>query len=129
MNELTIIYQDGRLLVDSRQVAEMVTKEHSNLMRDIRGYIEVLNGPDSILKAGEFFIESVYMDKQKQERPCYLLTKKGCELVANKLTGEKGVLFTAAYVNKFNEMEQLEGQVKPMSQLKISSSCPSSCWP
>ncbi|MFP3468412.1 hypothetical protein SB754_23245, partial [Leifsonia sp. SIMBA_070] len=27
-------------------------------------------------------------------------------MVANKLTGEKGVLFTAAYVTKFEEIEQ-----------------------
>lgn len=26
-------------------------------------------------------------------------------MIANKLTGKKGVLFTAAYVQKFNEME------------------------
>ena len=29
--------------IDSREVAEMVGKEHSKLMRDIRGYIENLN--------------------------------------------------------------------------------------
>lgn len=27
-------------------------------------------------------------------------------MVANKLTGEKGVIFTAKYVNRFAEMEQ-----------------------
>jgi hypothetical protein len=32
----------------------------------------------------------------------------GCEMVANKLTGEKGVLFTAAYIMRFNEMEAAE---------------------
>lgn len=35
-----------------------------------------------------------------------MLTKKGCEMVANKMTGEKGVLFTAAYVTAFNKMEE-----------------------
>lgn len=35
-----------------------------------------------------------------------LINKKGCEMVANKLTGEKGVIFTAKYVNRFAEMEQ-----------------------
>jgi len=42
--------------------------------------------------------------------PCYLITKKGCDMVANKMTGEKGVLFTATYVTKFDEMEkQIKG--------------------
>ena len=27
-------------------------------------------------------------------------------MIANKLTGKKGVLFTAAYVTRFNEMEK-----------------------
>ncbi|MCX8167304.1 MAG: Rha family transcriptional regulator, partial [Candidatus Micrarchaeota archaeon] len=61
-----------------------------------------------------------------KERPCYLLTKKGCDMVANKMTGEKGVLFTAKYVTKFEEMEkQLKNQVvtselSPQLQLLIN---------
>ncbi|MDN9204386.1 phage antirepressor KilAC domain-containing protein, partial [Clostridioides difficile] len=34
------------------------------------------------------------------------LTKKGCDMVANKMTGEKGIIFTAIYVTKFEEMER-----------------------
>ena len=37
---------------------------------------------------------------------CYLCTKMGCEMLGNKQRGEKGILFTAKYVKKFNEMEQ-----------------------
>jgi len=32
----------------------------------------------------------------------------GCEMVANKMTGKKGVIFTAKYVKRFNQMEQSE---------------------
>jgi hypothetical protein len=53
----------------------------------------------------DFFVGSAYFDSTGRELPCYLLSKMGCEMVANKLIGEKGVLFTAAYVSKFNEME------------------------
>jgi hypothetical protein len=56
----------------------------------------------------DFFLESTYIDTTGRTLPCYLLSKMGCEMVANKLTGEKGVLFTAAYVAKFNEMERQE---------------------
>lgn len=38
--------------------------------------------------------------------PCYLITRKGCEMIANKLTGKKGVLFTAAYVTAFEKMQE-----------------------
>ena len=34
---------------------------------------------------------------------CYECTKMGCELLANKLTGEKGILFTAKYVKRFKD--------------------------
>ena len=35
-------------VIDSRQVAEMVGKEHKNLLRDISGYIETMAKSDKI---------------------------------------------------------------------------------
>lgn len=90
--------------IDSREVAEMVDMEHKNLLSKIRKYIEILDG--SKLRSQDFFVPSTYVNNQNKEQPCYLLTKKGCEMVANKLTGEKGVIFTAKYVNRFEEMEK-----------------------
>lgn len=54
----------------------------------------------------DFFIPHTYTDSTGRTLPCYLLTKKGCDMVANKMTGEKGVLFTAAYVTAFEKMRQ-----------------------
>lgn len=90
--------------IDSREVAEMVGMEHKNLISKIRKYVEILDG--SKLSSPQFFISSTYINSQNKQQPCYLLTKKGCEMVANKLTGEKGILFTAQYVNRFAEMEK-----------------------
>lgn len=125
MDNLTVTNQNGTLVIDSREVAEMVEKSHDQLLRSIRGYIEVLeNDPSAKLQTANFFIESEYWDKQNQLRPCYLLTKKGCDMVANKMTGEKGILFTASYVTKFEEMEkQIQApiqQLSPQLQLLIS---------
>lgn len=91
-------------MIDSRDVAKMIGKTHKNLMRDIRSYINDLE-PGSKLSPAKFFIESTYVDQNNQERPCFLLTKQGCEFVANKLTGRKGTIFTATYVSLFNEYE------------------------
>lgn len=104
MNQLTIINQNGTLLTDSREVAQMVDKEHSKLLRDIRTYCEYLT--QSNFGLSEFFIESDYKDPTGRTLPCYLITKKGCEMIANKMTGQKGVLFTAAYVTQFEKMEK-----------------------
>lgn len=87
----------------SNEVAEMIGKDHSKLIRDIRTYIGYL--AEAKIGSGDFFIESCYKDANNQERPNYLLTKQGCEMVSNKLTGAKGVQFTARYVSRFNEME------------------------
>lgn len=100
--------------LDSREVAEMIGKLHKNLLRDIDGYIEILTG--SKLSPSDFFIQSSYQDSKGETRPCFLLTKMGCEMVANKLTGRKGVLFTAAYVKKFNDMEKQPSKVVPLSK-------------
>lgn len=56
------------------------------------------------MDASEYFIESTYQDKSGKSNKCYECTKLGCDMLANKMTGEKGILFTARYVKKFNEM-------------------------
>ena len=103
MNNLTIIKLNGQLLVDSREVAERVNKNHADLLRSIKGYKDILT--ESNYALSDFFIESSYKDRTGRMSICYLLTKKGCDMVANKMTGEKGVLFTAEYVTRFEEME------------------------
>lgn len=98
MNELT------NKVLTSMEVAEMVGKEHKNLIRDIRRYAEQLN--ESKIELVDFFTESTYVDNKGEPRPCYLVTKKGCEFIAHKLTGQKGTEFTARYINRFHEMEE-----------------------
>lgn len=88
----------------SVEVASMVNKNHCDLLRDIRCYIANLN--ESKIAFIDFFIESTYVDSRKREKPCYNITKKGCEFIAHKMTGVKGTAFTARYINRFHEMEQ-----------------------
>lgn len=104
MKELTIMNFNGIETVDSRQVAEVIGKDHAHLMRDIAKYCGYLN--ESKIGLVDFFIESTYTDGKGETRPCYLLTRKGCEMVANKMTGQKGTVFTALYVNAFHAMEE-----------------------
>lgn len=106
MNQLKVINQDGRLLVDSRDVASMTGKRHDNLVRDIDVYVKILSQNTELkIEVSKFFSESTYKDGTGRTLKCFLLTKMGCDMVANKMTGEKGILFTATYVNRFKEME------------------------
>jgi Rha family phage regulatory protein len=122
--ELTIIKQNGDAYIDSREVAEYVGKRHNDLLRDIRGYIKVMDriGVRKIAHS-DFFLEATYQSEQNKAMPCFLLTKMGCEMVANKLTGEKGVLFTAAYVIGFNRMERAEHE-REIETLKAQAVTP-----
>lgn len=115
MNELRVFNFNDAEVVDSRDVAEWLDIEHKNLLTSIRGYIlgitRAFMDENSRLriKPSDFFIESTFENRGKQY-PCYLLTKKGCDMVANKMTGEKGVRFTAAYVTAFEKMrEHIQG--------------------
>lgn len=91
--------------LDSREVAAMVEKEHAKLLRDIKRYAKQLD--EAKIGLVEFFKESEYTDAKGEIRPCYQITKKGCEFIAHKLTGTKGTEFTARYINRFHEMEDI----------------------
>ncbi|ATN02439.1 Rha family transcriptional regulator [Staphylococcus capitis] len=124
MQDLQVVEQNNEFYVDSREVAEMVGKRHDHLIRDIKGYIEVLE-ENPKLGTRNFFEESTYITNQNKIQPCYLLTKKGCDMVANKMTGSKGVLFTAMYVDAFHKMDehikqsQLNVPQTPMQALEM----------
>ena len=99
--------------ITTLEIAEMMGVEHWQILRKlegqekngkhIKGYVEILN--DNEIVVVNYFIKSSYTDSKGEQRPCYLVTKLGCDFLANKFTGEKGVIFTAKYVKRFHEME------------------------
>ena len=107
MNELMM--KDYSLM--STEVAEMVGKSHKYLMRDIKKYSEQMQGAE--ISPCPFWTESFYKNENNQMYSCYLVTKKGCEFIAHKMTGPKGTEFTARYINRFHEMEEEIKQQAP----------------
>jgi Rha family phage regulatory protein len=118
MNELQVVNHEQT--INSREVAEMMARRHGQVLKMIEGgagevgIIKVLTEHDFVLS--DYFIESSYKDASGKSNKCYECTKMGCEMLANKLTGEKGILFTAKYVKRFNDMEQ---HIKAQSELKV----------
>lgn len=102
---------ENNYILPSTEVAKMIGKEHKDLLKDIRRYIKQINEANfGLVNEGEiplveFFIESTYEDSKGEVRPSYNITRKGCEFIANKLTGTKGTMFTAKFINRFHEME------------------------
>lgn len=100
--------QDGILVTTSRNVAAVFGKEHYNVLKDIERTISQLpEGQTSDLTSG-LFISSVYKTEPNgRDYPEYLITKDGLTLLVMAYTGEKAMAFKLAYINRFNEMEQV----------------------
>lgn len=105
------------LTLDSREVAKMLEKRHSNLLRDIETYIGYLR-QNSKLSSDDFFKETSYKAGSGRFYKTYKISKNGCEFLAHKQTGEKGAIFTASYINRFHEMEAQLSK-KPLQQTLI----------
>lgn len=113
MNEL-MSKTTKEVTITTLEIAEMMETEHWQILRKlegqekegkhIKGYVEILG--DNEIVVTDFFIKSTYRTEQNKEMPCYKVTKLGCDFLANKFTGEKGILFTARYVKRFHEMEK-----------------------
>ena len=116
MNEIILQnYTTQNSTITTLEIAEMTETEHWKILRKLdgrtkkngehdKGYIEILR--DNQMVVSDYFIKSSYKSEQNKNMPCYLVTKLGCDFLANKFTGEKGILFTAKYVKRFDEMEQ-----------------------
>lgn len=104
--------------ITTLDIAEMLEVRHSDILTKLngnkrsKGIIQILS--ERKISSADFFQESSYTDRQGKERPCYKVTKLGCDFLANKFSGEKGVVFTALYVKRFADMEQhITSQLQP----------------
>jgi len=120
MNELSI----KQITISSIEVAEMLGVEHYKIIRKLegakerKGYIQILN--DAQMGVVDYFIKDSYKDAKGETRPCYQFTKLGCDFIANKFTGKKGIIFTAKYVKRFNEMtEYIKVQSSNKTQFQV----------
>lgn len=97
------------------EVAEMMEVSHSDILKklegrkDRKGYIQIMT--EGQMSVSDYFIPSTYRDQSGKANKCYNVTKLGCDFLANKSTGEKGVIFTARYVKRFYEIENLTKQI------------------
>lgn len=111
--------------ITTLEVAEMMEVPHSDLLKklegrkDRKGYIQILG--EGQMSVTDYFVKSSYLTAQNKEMPCYEVTKLGCDFLANKSTGEKGVLFTARYVKRFYELENEKKLPCPLNPIIASS--------
>lgn len=97
--EFNLYERNGQAFCSSRQVAEEFSKQHDNVLRDIRSLdcskeFNVLN-----------FEEVKYKDAKGERRPEYLMTKDGFVFLVMGYRGKKAARFKEAYIKRFNDME------------------------
>ena len=103
INELTTSTKENT--ISSREVAVMMDYNHKDILRKIDNLNKELGVAQ--ISSTQYWIESTYVHEQnKMTYREYQVTKKGCELIAHKTEGQKGVLFTVRYMDRFEEMER-----------------------
>lgn len=106
---------DLERILTTVDIAEMMGVSHKNILQKlegrnikgnhIEGVIEVIG--ELNLQPSDYFIKSTYVSKQNKEMPCYNVTRKGCEFLAHKFNGKKGIEFTARYIERFHQMDEM----------------------
>ena len=104
--------KDNYYVVSSRVVAQELSKEHKNVLRDLDNIISTSSNLSSLI------LSSNYRDKKGEERKEYLLTKDGFTLYMFNIQGYLD--FKMAYINEFNRMEQALKEKKkvPFTEIK-----------
>ncbi len=109
--------------LSSREVAPMMDIDHANLLKKIDKINEDFE--KSKVTFQKYWTESTYkVEGNNKSYREFLITKRGCEFLANKTTGTKGNLFTDRYMDRFEEMkgyieEETKKMLTPKEQLKL----------
>lgn len=119
MTNIKVMYAgQQQQTITSLEVAEMVGREHKNVMRDIEKIKDELS--QLKIEPSTYFHESTYINSRNKEYPMYSLTKKGCEVYGNRMTGIDGTAFTIKFVERFNEMEKVIQHNLPTDPLELA---------
>ena len=92
-----------KITISSREVAEMMEIKHKHLLEKIDKINKTLTSRK--IDPLKYWTESLYKDAKGEARREFQVTKRGCEFLAHKSTGEKGIIFTDRYMDRFEEME------------------------
>ena len=98
MENLVTVFENDKVVVSSKMVAEKFDKQHRNVLRDIK---EILAAQNS---AARFFYETTFNNRGKQY-PMYLMNRDGFSLLVMGFTGKEALQWKIKFIDAFNKME------------------------
>lgn len=101
-NELVKV-ENNQVVTSSLKIAEYFGKNHRDVLKAIR----YLLTEKDVRKIAQMFVESEFTDKYGRMQPMFIMNKDGFTLLAMGFTGRKALDFKIAYIEAFNEMEEL----------------------
>jgi Rha family phage regulatory protein len=108
VKDLGLIIRESKVVVSSRDVAEVYGKEHKDVLKKIRDFIQIV--PEL---GRRNFTPSVYVNDQNKEMPEFLMDRQGFSILVNKFTGEDALKFTVKYTKAFEDMAKSLEQQAP----------------
>jgi Rha family phage regulatory protein len=107
--EFNLYERKGQAFCSSRQVAEEFSRQHDNVLRDVRN----LDCSEKFFLLN--FEEKKYKSK-RAEQPEFFMTKDGFTFLVMGYRGKKAAKFKEAYINRFNAMEEF---IKNLATAKL----------
>lgn len=120
--EFGLTYSEGKVTTTSLKVAEIYGKEHKDVLKKIRSFIELI--PE--LNGGNFSLVD-YVDNKGESRPMFDMDRQGFSMLVNKFTGDKATIFTYKYTMAFERLvelvEMLSEENEELYQIAVSDKC------
>ncbi|ENY6720721.1 Rha family transcriptional regulator [Campylobacter jejuni] len=108
INNQEVVFEnkDEQVFCTSLDVAKVFGKNHFHVLRDIENILNDLRKIGTSNDLSNFGLVK-YKDKKGELRPAYQISRDGFSLLAMGFTGKKALQFKIAFINAFNEMENI----------------------
>lgn len=117
-NEIALVNQNNQAFVSSRELAVKFSKQHKDVLRIIRGYLDSENMND--FNERNFALNKhIQVGRAKRGRPRLsdvLMTRDGFALLAMGLTGKRALEWKVKFLDAFNQMERVIVEKVPALQ-------------
>lgn len=104
-NEQLVSVNNNRVVTTSLRIAEYFSKAHKDVLKAISN-LEITKDLQERNFSLSFYTRELPNGGSKKE-PMYYITRDGFTLLAMGFTGKKAMQFKIAYINAFNEMEEM----------------------